>query len=218
MYLMYSFAPGLRILNGDLQAITGLRDLAALGGSWRARTLYRRGERAARRLVPAFDTGAWSLYSQDGAESTLGYHELVGQFLGNLCRRTGGRPYCVAHQRFARYEHEPPRIGLARLARLRAHRAVRVRFSLSKVSQVALSVSGPHGSMRRALSLPRGAHFVDWTPPARGRYRVRIVARGPSGPRGVRAEAVRVVLPRPRHPRRPKVRGVRARVAPRSVG
>ena len=39
-YLMYSFNPGLRILNGDLLAITGLRDLADLGHSRRARVLY----------------------------------------------------------------------------------------------------------------------------------------------------------------------------------
>ena len=30
-YVMYSFAPALRILNGELQAVNGLRDAAALG-------------------------------------------------------------------------------------------------------------------------------------------------------------------------------------------
>jgi hypothetical protein len=42
-YLMYSFSPGLRILNGNLQAVTGLRDLAVLGRSRAARVLFRRG-------------------------------------------------------------------------------------------------------------------------------------------------------------------------------
>ena len=73
---------------------------------------------SAPRAAPSagFDTGAWSLYSQSGRESTLGYHQLVGGFLGNLCRRTDVRTYCSAQRRFARYEREPPRIHLARLA------------------------------------------------------------------------------------------------------
>jgi hypothetical protein len=195
-FLMYSFNPGLRILNGDLQAITGLRDLAALGHVRRAARLFRTGERAARRAVRGFDTGAWSLYSQSGRESTLGYHQLVASFLGNLCTRTGHRVYCIAQRRFARYEREPPRIHLARLSHLRARRLTLVRFSLSKVSTVDVRVSGRRGiSLDEQASLPRGSHSVLWTPPAGGRYRVRIEARGPSGPRGVLARTVRVKPP-----------------------
>jgi hypothetical protein len=198
-YLMYSFAPGLRILNGDLQAITGLRDLAALGGSWRARRLYRRGDGAARRLVARYDTGAWSLYSLGGRESSLGYHKLVTEFLGNLCDRSGGHPYCAAHRRFAAYLRQPPRIHIARLVRLRMHRATTVRFTLSKVSGVAVRVTGPQGvSLYRRLTLTRGAHTLGWTPPARGIYHVQVVAQGPSGPRGSARETVRVTLPLPK--------------------
>ena len=201
-YLMYSFSPGLRILNGNLQAITGLRDLAVLGRSRAARVLYRRGERAARAAVAGFDTGAWSLYSESGRESTLGYHQLVGRFLGNLCHRTGGRTYCSAERRFARYEREPPRIRLARLTRLRARRGAAVRFSLSKLASVRVRVTGARGvAMARDMDVTRGAHTVPWTPPRRGRYRVRISAQGPSGPVGVRAETVRVVLPKPKRVR-----------------
>jgi hypothetical protein len=204
-YLMYSFSPGLRILNGDLQAITGLRDLAVLGRSRSALALFRRGERAARRAVGAFDTGAWSLYSERGRESTLGYHQLVGQFLGNLCRRTDRRAYCAANRRFVRYEHEPPRIGLARLTGLRARRSATLRFSLSKLATVDVRVSGRRGvTMDRRLSLWRGTHSLAWVPPARGRYRVRVTAQGPSGPRGVRDESVRVVFPKPKPKPKPE--------------
>jgi hypothetical protein len=192
-YLMYSFSPGLRILNGDLQAITGLRDLAVLGRSRAARVLFRRGERAARGAVGGFDTGAWSLYSQNGRESTLSYHRLVGTFLGNLCRRTDTSTYCAAHRRFARYEREPPRIRLAQLTRLRAERGTSLRFTLSKLSSVRVRVSGSRGvSMTREMSVSRGTYTVPWTPPRRGRYRVLIAAKGPSGPTGVRSETVSV--------------------------
>jgi len=192
-YLMYSFSPGLRILNGDLQAITGLRDLAVLGRSRAARVLFRRGERAARAAVAGFDTGAWSLYSQNGRESTLNYHQLVGTFLGNLCRRTHGRTYCSAHRRFARYEREPPRIRLTRLRSPRAERGTALRFTLSKLASVRVRVTGARGvTVARDMDVSRGSYTVPWTPSRRGRYRVRISAQGPSGPVGVRAETVRV--------------------------
>jgi hypothetical protein len=190
---MYSFSPSLRILNGDLQAITGLRDLAVLGRSRAARVLFRRGERAARAAVASFDTGAWSLYSQSGRESSLGYHQLVGSFLGNLCRRTRGRTYCSAERRFARYEREPPRIHLAQLTRLRAKRGTALHFSLSKLASVRVRVTGARGvTVSRTMDVSRGTYTVPWTPARRGRYRVRISAQGPSGPLGVRAQTVQV--------------------------
>ena len=47
-FVMYSFAPALQILNGELQAVNGLRDAAVLGHSRRAARLVRAGDRAAR--------------------------------------------------------------------------------------------------------------------------------------------------------------------------
>ncbi len=46
----------------------------------------------ARREVPRYNTGYWSRYDQY-TESTLSYHELLGEFLTHLCERTrGGEP------------------------------------------------------------------------------------------------------------------------------
>jgi hypothetical protein len=207
-YLMYSFAPGLRILNGDLQAVTGLSDMATLTGDRTARRLFRHGDAAARQAVRGFDTGAWSLYSDSGRESTLSYHQLLGTFLGNLCDRTRARVYCGAHARFVRYETEPPRIRLARLRGLRARRAVQVRFSLSKISQVDVRVWSKRGtSLSEDLSLPYGRHRLTWVPPQRGTFRLRILARGPSGPAGSVERTIRVVRPRPHHTRHKRPRG-----------
>jgi hypothetical protein len=195
-YLMYSFAPGLRILNGDLQAITGLFDMARFTGSRRARRLYRSGERAARVAVGRFDTGAWSLYSAGGREASLGYHRLVDGFLGDLCERTARMAYCGAAQRFSRYEREPTRIALRGRTRKRVGRSARIDFALSKRSRVLVEVRGVRGlALRRVLDLSRGRHAVGWTPRRRGRYEVRIAAQGPSGPRGTLARAVRVTAP-----------------------
>jgi hypothetical protein len=196
-YLMYSFDPSMRILNGFLQAVTGLRDLSVLSGSRRARTLYREGERAARAAVRHYDTGAWSLYSGGGAESTLGYHQLVEGFLSNLCRRTHRGVYCSAGRRFARYEREPPRIDVVRPRRLRAGREASIAFALSKVATVSVRVDGR--PLAAGLQLPRGRHALPWLPRARGRHRIEVAAVALSGPRGLASELVRV---KPRRVRR----------------
>jgi hypothetical protein len=203
-YVMYSFAPSLQILNGELQAINGLRDVAVLGRSERAARLVADGDRAARAALGGFDTGAWSLYSSAGAESTLAYHQLTRNILAELCRRTERPEYCSAERRFARYETEPPRIGIAPLRGLWARRSATLRFTISKGSAVRVRVLGPGGVvLARDLQLSRGDHALSWTPPSRGRFRVRVSARGPEGRLGSRGRTVRVVRPKPKlEPRR----------------
>ncbi|MEA2156722.1 MAG: hypothetical protein QOE11_2862 [Solirubrobacteraceae bacterium] len=201
-YTMYSFDPGLRILNGELQAVIGLRDTATLLHSVRARRLYARGERVARQAVRAFDTGAWSLYSQNGRESTLGYHELLGGFLDGLCRRTAAQVYCATGRRFARYVREPPRVHLRRLRAVRARRATAIAFSLSKLSRVTVRVWDRRGlELRRDLQLTRGPHSIRWVPFLHGRHRLQIVATGPAGTRAILRRTVRAKA-RPRAHRR----------------
>jgi len=202
---MYSFAPSLRVFNGELQAVSGIGELAALYPQDRvAGRLFRRGERTARTLVTASDTGAWSLYSFAGRESTLGYHQLIEEFLGDMCIQTKRPLYCAAQKRFARYQREPTRIGIAPLRKLRARHTTTVRFSLSKVSSVTVRVTGAQNvTLTSGLQLPHGAHTIAWTPPSRGRFRVRIAAQGPSGPLGVASRKVRVVLPKPKPKKKP---------------
>jgi hypothetical protein len=186
-YTMYSFAPRLRIYNGELQALIGLRDVARILASHRAQRLYARGEPAARHAVRAFDTGAWSLYSEGGAESTLGYHRLLATFLQGMCTRTGTRTYCAAGRRFTRYVREPPRVRATVAPWLRAHRRTAVTFTLSKAAYVVVHVRDRGGRVEhaRARRLTRGRHRFVWVPSRAGRHRLRIVATGPAGTRAV---------------------------------
>jgi hypothetical protein len=74
-------------------------------------------------------------------------------------------------------------------------------------------------ALSRELSLPRGRHGVSWSPPGRGRYRLRIVARGPSGPAGVALKTIQVKLPKPKpkhkkHKKRPREDARRAVTKP----
>jgi len=106
-YLLYSFNSRLRVLNGFLQAVTGLFDVARISGDPRARALFSAGDRAARRELPRYDTRQWSLYSLGGSRSDVGYHKLVRDFLRNLCERTRARVYCTTARRFTRQLRSP---------------------------------------------------------------------------------------------------------------
>jgi hypothetical protein len=227
-FLMYSTWPGLRVFNGHLQAVTGLREYAVATGDRLAVHAYRRGERAARRTLRAGDTGAWSLYSAGGLESSLNYHQLTATFLGNLCRVTHRGPYCAGERRFARYLREPPRLRLRLPHRLRLGRATPIAFRLSKISDVTIAVRDRRGlELRRTLRLARGRHSLGFRPRRPGRVRVTVAAVGLSGPRGAVSGTFAVRAPHRKTKGQqadhrvartiPKVSGAHRR-APHSVG
>jgi hypothetical protein len=85
-YLIYSFAPGMRVLNAFTQALNGLHEFAVLANDAEGRALFEAGERQLRAELPAYDTGAWSRYSTK-READLGYHKIARDFLRNLCAR-----------------------------------------------------------------------------------------------------------------------------------
>lgn len=90
-YLEYTYAPSERILNGFIQAVIGLYDYAKYTADPLGAQLFEAGDAEARIEVPHYDTGAWSMYDQH-SESNLNYHELLTEFLQNLCKRTSEGP------------------------------------------------------------------------------------------------------------------------------
>jgi D-glucuronyl C5-epimerase-like protein len=197
-YLEYSYAPRERILNGFIQSLVGLYDFTRMTRDPLGEQLFEAGDAAARAETPTYDTGAWSLYDQAG-ESDLSYHELVTQFLDNLCSRTqqtptprssapgGSRPnpdqvYCSTAQRFRDYLKTPPALSLL-TSRLAGGRNATLRYRLSKISTVTVSVR--HGAAlvfaRRAL-VGHGLRGTSWTTPARaGAYTLTISATDLAG-------------------------------------
>ncbi|MEA2220321.1 MAG: hypothetical protein QOJ35_2947, partial [Solirubrobacteraceae bacterium] len=85
-YLIYSFAPHMRVLNAFTQALNGLHDFALIANDAEGRALFAAGEAQLRAELPAYDTGAWSRYSLH-RQADLGYHKLARDFLENLCTR-----------------------------------------------------------------------------------------------------------------------------------
>jgi D-glucuronyl C5-epimerase C-terminus len=181
-YLQYSFAPRLHILNGFVQALNGLADFVKLGGGADGPALLAAGLAQARAEVPTFDTGAWSLYARPGGESSLSYHVLLRDFLRSLCQRVPQPPvFCATAERFTTYLHTPPTLALRPMS-ARAGGPALLRFALSKVSTVTLTLlrSGRVVYTRRAQFV-RGTGTFGFTPIKRGPLVVRLRAVDAAG-------------------------------------
>ncbi len=200
LYAEYTYAPTDRILNGFIQALNGLYEYAKLTGDPLGLKLFETGDAEARAITSSYDTGAWSKYDQY-TESNLNYHELLGEFLVSLCKRTSeGEPimtpatkpvtppppakpipgdaiYCSTAQRFTADLHTPPAIAL--LTR-KLPEGVRggVQLSLSKVATVSLTVRrGAQVVWTNSALVEGGKPRLLWvTPRTSGSYSVSITA------------------------------------------
>ncbi len=198
-YALYSFAPELHVINGFVQALVGLYDLGKIAGDADAKALYADGERVARRALPTFDTGAWSLYSRGSVEreSDLSYHQLLRAFLRSMCTRTEDPVYCDTELRFAQYELEEPQISLV-TARLRGGTLGKLRLRLSKISRVGVRVSrgGKLVSTRAAVVVGHGTRTLGWAVPRKaGDYDVTLTAVDLAGNVGTAEGTIEVLKP-----------------------
>jgi hypothetical protein len=198
-YVMYSFAPRLRILNGFIQSLVGLYDYARLSKDPEGTLLFQAAEPEARAETPLYDTGAWSLYSRGTStyESTLSYHDLLEGFLANLCKRTKVDVYCTTADHFVAYKRIPPQLTV-HSERLRGGRYGRVPFELSKVSNVTLTITrrGKLVESRSFGTVGYGKRTFGWqVPRRRGLYAVRLAATDLAGNSTVDETTVRVLKP-----------------------
>lgn len=204
-YLLYSFAPSQIVVNASVQTLVALHDYAEITQSPAARRLFRAGDRQARLDVRAGDTGAWSLYQLGGAESDLSYHTLLTGFLRNLCDRTRTDVYCTTARAFTQNMKEPPTLELL-TRRVRARSSVLVRFDLSKVSRVGMTIRRERDGktvLATSASVSRGVHAYGWkVPPSPGTYAVTLTGTDLAGNAG-RATGTIEVLPARRARRRP---------------
>lgn len=199
-YLISSSLPKVRVLNAVVQALNGLHDFAALANDADARALFAAGETELRAELPRYDTGAWSMYSTT-RESDLGYHLLVRDFLRGLCarlRKDGGTPdptpYCTTADRFTTYLRQPPRVVLQASPRPRLRRRATIRFTVSKVSFVTLTVRRRGAVVvQETARVGRGRHRLAWGPPRHtGAVSVSLRATDLAGNSAAVSGAVRV--------------------------
>jgi hypothetical protein len=175
-YVIYSFSPGLKVLNAFLQTITGIYDYAKTAKDSKAMALFRAGDRSARREVPRYDTGAWSLYSQGGAESDANYHNVVTDFLENLCSRTKTSVYCQKADRFNAYKRAKPRVSYKGPGSTRKGKRTALKFTLNKVSCVTATIRDSAGNQvyRSQIKFFRGRRSFTWQPPKAGTFTLEL--------------------------------------------
>ena len=224
-YLIYSFAPGLRVLNGFTQAVNGLHDYAELTGDAEGVALFAAGEAQLRAELPAYDTGAWSRYSLR-RDADLHYHVVARDFLRNLCSRlssdgapppaavagTGGvvpvpaapapvadpAPYCGAAERWTAYLNQPPAVRLVS-ARVRGGKPASVKLAVSKPSYVTVRVRrGGRTLVVLGGQLGSGVRALRWPRPPRaaGRVSIELRAKDLAGNTGAGEGTLRVLKAR----------------------
>ena len=87
---------------------------------------------------------------------------------------SGDAIYCTTGLHFQNYEHTAPVIRLL-TTRATAGRAGQLRFTLSKISTVHVSVS--RGAYSTSLTLAHGTHFFSWVAPSSpGTYTFSVTA------------------------------------------
>ncbi|MEA2307771.1 MAG: hypothetical protein QOI65_57 [Thermoleophilaceae bacterium] len=173
-YLLYSFAPGTRVLNAFAQTLNGLYEFYVQTGNRRALRLFQKGDLSMRQELPLYDTGAWTRYSLGGAEASLEYEELATDVVAHICKRSAIDFYCGYAQRLASYLTSPTRIDYRGPDDARKGEAAELRFWIGKVSTVSVEVTDPDGKpvFSSGERLARGRHVVDWVPQRRGPHRV----------------------------------------------
>ena len=201
-YLLYSFAPGAAVINAFLQTLIGLYDYAAVSGNAAAKALFAAGNAEAQAELPAYDTGAWSLY-QPGQEDDLSYHQLVTGFLAGMCSRTGAPVYCTTARHFQSYLTTPPALALM-TRRVLAGRSWQAVFELSKYSHVGIVVLEGSRTVFSTSAIFGYGHDVFAVPalPSPGSYTVHLAATDLAGNFSRIAVGLQVLAP-PRPPARP---------------
>jgi hypothetical protein len=178
-YLQYSFAPRLYIFNAFLQSLIGLYDFSTITGDDEARRLFDEAEPEARAEVPYSDVGDWSLYDYAGHESSRDYHELLREFLESMCIRRLGPIYCQYAKKYRGYQVDPPRVTYEGPLTGTEDRPIALRFSLSKLSVVEVTVKRPDGRVvfDRLGTFRRGTGSFTWTPRGPSTFTVRVAAK-----------------------------------------
>jgi hypothetical protein len=185
-FLLYSQSPSVLVGNGIAQALVALDNYRAATGDAAAAALVNSALAEARRLLPLFDTGAWSLYDRSPSgpltESTLSYHQLFAGFLDQLCTKFSA-PFCSEAANFHRYETEPVAITGLKLRVQKARKRVLATFTTSKRGSVTVKLERDGKAIRAYSSggMLRGAHTITWPLPPGGAYQLVVAATSLDG-------------------------------------
>ena len=100
------------------------------------------------------------------------------EFAASMCSRLRRDVYCDAARDFRSYMTDPAELELLGPARVVKGEPATVRFSLSKLSAVQLTITRNGKTVfDRTATFRRGTGSFAWTPRAAGVHRVRLAAK-----------------------------------------
>jgi hypothetical protein len=170
-YVMYSFNPAQRILNGHLQSLLSLWRYSQQTGSPAARAAYDRGYAALVPIISKFDTGDWSRY-QYNQEADREYHSFMTEQLQDLARETRDPMFVLYARRFRIYLEEPASLGIRVPTPLPSivlpkdgyRDTIALRFELNKNARVTAIITDGNGMEVRRITAAaaRGINTIYW--------------------------------------------------------
>jgi hypothetical protein len=200
-FLLYSQSPSVLVGNGMAQAVIALDNYRIATGDTEATALVDSAVAEARRLLPLYDTGAWSLYDRSptrpGTESDLSYHQLFEGFLEQLCTKFAD-PFCAEAENFKRYEAEPVTISSVKTKVQRKRKRIIASFTLSKRGSIRVTLERDGQAVRTwSGGMLRGGHTLTWTLPPKGTYDLVVNATSLNGIASESAAAAQISIAAP---------------------
>ena len=104
---LYVFAPSFRVLNGHMQAVLAMNDLAEATGDDGFADAFNRGVATTKAVLPKYDTGGWGRYAI-GQDAPVKYMSLMATQLKDLGEITGDPAFTDMGTRFAADLKTPP--------------------------------------------------------------------------------------------------------------
>lgn len=182
---LYVFKPGYRVLNGHLEGVLAMGDLADATGDDGFADAFARSVAATKAVLPRYDTGGWGRYAP-GQDAPVKYMTLMASQLKDLGAMTGDASFTALGDRFSADLKTPPVLtGPAkapkplRLAKLKPgvkptlKLLVRRDKPVSLVLRVQTKRGRPAGIGPITRSVASGAGRITVTlPRKRGTYRI----------------------------------------------
>lgn len=104
---LYVSKPGFRVLNGHLQTVLAMNDLADATGDDGFADAFNRSVAATKAVLPAYDTGGWGRYAP-GQDAPVKYMSLMATQLKQLGDITGDPAFTTVGAAFAADLKTPP--------------------------------------------------------------------------------------------------------------
>jgi D-glucuronyl C5-epimerase C-terminus len=192
---LYVFAPSYRVLNGHLQALLSMNDLADATGDEGFADAFNRGVATTKAVLSKYDTGGWGRYAI-GEDAPVKYMTLMATQLKDLGKITGDPAFTDMGNKFTADLRTPPIITgpvkppkPLKLKKFKRQKPfIKLRIVRDKPVTLTLRVFTKKGKSAGVgpfvISVASGASLIKLTLPAKaGHYSIRADAKDWAGNR-----------------------------------